>query len=235
LTNKAMKNKKNFMNIVYSMLAIAVLAVLVITVQGENLQGYLRLNTTKQLATGDLKPAARNLSAEPLSIEPKPVDAITKGELAKLIVATKNADVSNFKNCAPDVMGKWYEKYACYLVSEGIMVIASDGKFHGEMTLTRAEGAKVFTIAFFKEASRYAGKAKIFSDVNITDWHYVFVMTLAQSNVLDVKAVLTPQITPGMPTAKPQFRPIDLLTRKSAILWAQKITSNVLNKNILSN
>jgi len=227
-----MQNKKKsrqLATLAYSALAIAVLAVLVITVQGENLQGYLKLNTTKQTATGNLHPSPFTNAPGPISIEPKPVDAITKGELAKLVVATKKADPSSFKNCAPDVIGKWYEKYVCYLVSEGIMVIASDGKFHGEMTLTRAEGAKVFTLAFFKEADRYAGKAKIFSDVNLTDWYYVFVMTLAQSNVLDVKAVTTPQIT----TAKPQFKPQDSLTKKSAVYWAQKITSNVLDNSIL--
>jgi hypothetical protein len=211
----------------YALIALAVVALsaMLITFQGANLQGRLAL-----------KPAATSVrDLKPLSGEPGPYsgeavpDAINKAELAKLVAATLNVDTASYKGCAPDVLNQWYEGYACYMVSRKAMSLASDGLFHGEQTMTRAEGAKVFTKAFVKEVNWYSGSQVVFKDVPVTQWYYVYVMTLAQNKVLDVEPILAGQILPlEKASKKGYFLPQNLLGRKAATTWAQKVAANLL-------
>jgi hypothetical protein len=230
-----MDKKKQYKIVALIAFAVIALTATLISLQGADLQGRLSLKpaaVTTTPTSAKIPPDLKPVSGEPGPYSGEPIpssDVITRGELAKLIVATMNADVSSYGGCAPDLTGKWYEKYVCYLVSSKVMSISSDGKFHGELLLNRAEGAKIFTMAFFKPTDWYAGNQVVFKDVPTSQWFYVYVMTLAQKNVLDVEPLLPNQLNPlGTVVKNGIFSPANYLTKKAATIWAQNISMNVL-------
>jgi|GEM_PF-5357481 len=211
--------------------AVVALTVTLISLQGADFQGKLSLKPAAGTSTlPGIKPLSGEPGGGPYSGEPANLkDIITKGEMAKLVVAALKADPSSYGGCATDIKGLWYEKYVCYLVSLNVMGLSPDGKFHGDQLYTRAEGAKIFALAFIKPANWYAGNQLVFKDVTPQDWFYLSVMTLAQKKVLDVEPLLPGQLKPLDTIGKKGlFSPANYLTRKAATIWAQNISTKVL-------
>jgi len=224
---KTLKHKK------YTTIAIIAIAVIALSAgligfQASSFQGNLSLKPSAgvTIPVGGFKP----VSGEPGPYSGEVVTGtINKAELAKLLVATLNVDVSKYKACAPDVIGQWFETYACYMASRNPMWIGSDGLFHGDATFTRADASKFFAVTFVKPADWYTGNQVVFKDVAVNTWYYVYVMTLAQKKVLDVEPILPNQKpTIGTTTDKGLFSPATNMTQKAATIWAQNVKANLL-------
>ncbi len=219
-------------------LTVVALTVFLVAAQGQVLEGYLRLSAPA--TSSNIAGQMRGYSPEPLPYSPEPTpvkDPITRAELAKLIVAALNVDASAYKACTPDVVGKWFENYVCYVMAKGIIAAYTDGTFKPNNNVLRAEGAKVFTLAFIPKAQLYAGKMLLFKDVKPADWFYVYVMTLAQKHILDGDPVLSGNTLPNISTQAPNttlktgsFLPSNLLTKTSALVWAQNVPGKTLTK-----
>lgn len=76
-----------------------------------------------------------------------PERAINRAELMKLISLVAGMKVSDYDSgdgCFPDVKGEeWYVDYICYAFDKGLVSGYTDGYFHPERAVTRAEALKM--------------------------------------------------------------------------------------------
>jgi|WetSurMetagenome_2_1015567.scaffolds.fasta_scaffold289955_2 hypothetical protein len=197
------------------LLLVVIVGAAVFSFRGTNLQGMMR-EGVRSLKSADADGVAM----------PAGKDAVNKADLSRIVVTSLSVNPNSYKDCAPDVKGLWYEKYACYMVDHRFVSLSNDGRFNGDKFVTRAEGAKIFTTAFIKNVNWYSGNQTVFVDVKPTDWFYKYVMTLVQKRVIDVgmSAVNLPQ---GQKQGQ-YFYPATYLSKDEAMGWAGRIVTSLM-------
>lgn len=145
-------------------------------------------------------------------LQPPPVIFTNKAEFVQAVVTKLNIDVSNYKGCAPDAVGTWYENAVCYFIDKNLLSLKLDGKVHAEDNLNRAEGALLFARAVIAQNKWYQGNAQFYTDVPLGTWFYEAVNTLAVNGVSDVPAGQNFTFDAG-----------NVLTRESLKYWIDRI------------
>lgn len=142
---------------------------------------------------------------------------VTRAELAKLLTNAMGSDIGECEGLEfSDVKETdWFFEYVCYVYQEGIMMGSADGKFKPFNYVSRAEAAKVFSLAYDIEGGLYGGpepdSGDPYVDVKKEDntWYYQYVWNVGWLEIADVKA-----------WKGAKFRPMDMLTKSRAQLWA---------------
>ncbi len=204
-------------------LVVVLTAALALTLNGDALQGFFRLNFSGLRASAPAVtpvyqiPSRQNLvPMRPLSLEPPvtpeppPVnDPITRAELAKLIVDAMKVPLTtsggpHFPDVAP---GVWYYPYVETAYSHGWMVGYPDGTFKPANTVNRAEAAKIFTLSvvFNCSNSHQYPYNPYYQDTPSTQWFYGAVNRLADCKMVDI-----------LPGPKSNYFPATLLSNGRA-------------------
>ncbi|QHW29501.1 S-layer homology domain-containing protein [Paenibacillus rhizovicinus] len=129
----------------------------------------------------------------------KPYDKLTRGQAAKIIASALGLDTANvtdpgFKDVSK---GNFYYKYISALANQGI-IEGFGNKFSPNDTLTRAQMAKIITLAYKLQQS--GQQQPPFADVKQGDWFAAYVGALTEN-----------EITTG--TTPTTFSPNDSITR----------------------
>jgi len=145
----------------------------------------------------------------------KPNQQVTRGQAAKIIAQILNVDTKNVKDPGfKDVtMENQYYSAIAALVNAGIITGYEDKTFKPGNPLTRAQMAKILSLAFNFQEEVHTDKR--FVDVKETNWYAGFVQTL-----------LTHKITNG--TSATTFSPGEFVTRgqlASFVVRSEKVAS----------
>lgn len=192
-------------------------------------------------------PVPQSYSSEPVSSYPTPNtaaagvalsaellpanDNITRVELAFLLYKTldyknaglgvnttgcfKDSKLTQYKNPYDNLLG---ENAICMLVSKNILAGFSDSTFKPFNTVSRAEAAKIFQVAFDQTYTSQSGDSKAYY-ADVADnkvWFYPSVAWLVNAKVADIVSA-----------PKNNFFPSQALTHARALYWIANVKKNV--------
>lgn len=118
-----------------------------------------------------------------------PEKDITRAELTKMLVASvKPGDLSDYKDCFPDVKDDWYAPFVCFAKENNWIEGYKDGLFKPTNKINRAEALKIIyevledsKIEDFKEKL----KDNLASDISESAWYYSYYTYFQNRNLLD--------------------------------------------------
>jgi hypothetical protein len=147
-----------------------------------HLQLQLQSNPPLEAVFSSLLPLSSETSSCTLSVSPLPPglhsfevsvsDGIRSTALSLSIVAI-----------FPDVVGHWSQLNVSNLMSKGILAGYADGTFQPESPLTRAEFAKIVSLAFSFEPKR--SDSLLFSDIPTGFWALPFIERLWKAQIIE--------------------------------------------------
>lgn len=141
-----------------------------------------------------------------------PNNSITRAEFLKIALAHLGYNVYAVQSASfTDISsGDWYYRYATFARSKGFISGYSDGSFHPNSSITRAEALKmIMTIAGISTYSA-SGRAPLFTDVSSSDWYFDAVILGADLGIVEGYSNNT-------------FRPNNSITRAEAAVIAQRV------------
>lgn len=145
----------------------------------------------------------------------RPEVAVTRAEFVTMLArAMGGYDGSkDYGASYPDVAkGKWYANYIAYAKQKGLTSGYPDGTFRPNSPITRAEAARLLTVA----AELPAGKTGTFSDVKEGAWYTGAIESLAAAGIAS-----------GYPDGT--YRPDRHITRAEAVRLIVMMTENALD------
>ncbi|MCK9186542.1 S-layer homology domain-containing protein [Candidatus Gracilibacteria bacterium] len=151
---------------------------------------------------------------------------LTRGQLTKLLV-----DYSPYLDLLPfpenptysDVSkNNPYTQYIYSVSEQGILSGYSDGMFHPDNVIAKAELAKAFYLAFNLSDDKLP-KTSTFSDVKVEEWFFPYVEALNKTGVLDND----PYVTKNSRISKNYFYPANSVFFAEAELWAKYLSKYV--------
>ena len=118
----------------------------------------------------------------------RPYQELSRAELIKTIVTAKKFYplALNYNNCFNDVHTEWFATSVCLAKEKGWVGGYSDGAFHPNETLTKAEALKMIMEAFaIKETPADKTPANMFADLDKDAWYYNYVKVALEHNLLE--------------------------------------------------
>ncbi|MEK7563465.1 MAG: beta-propeller domain-containing protein [Patescibacteria group bacterium] len=94
---------------------------------------------------------------------------INRAEFLKIVLESRG-DISDLKNCFPDVNGEWFANYVCTAKSEGIVSGYPDGSFKPEQEINFVEAGKILALAYGQKIEQ-----------NSSDWYEPYARALESS------------------------------------------------------
>lgn len=134
-----------------------------------------------------------------LGIIPTPTNPTSEPSQPTPSQPTEKPDTTTDEVSLSDIKGHWAEDIIKQLAASGV-VSGSDGKFHPEESITRAEFCKLIAVAFY---GGQTAKVDAFNDVTPDAWYYPYVSVLNKYRIID-----------GMESGI--FAPNDLIKRQDA-------------------
>ncbi|MDI7744308.1 S-layer homology domain-containing protein, partial [Lysinibacillus fusiformis] len=132
----------------------------------------------------------------------KPYQAVTRAEAAKMIAMTLNLNTDKVKDPGFKDISKnsWAYGSIAALANQGI-IVGYGSQFKPNDPLTRAQLAKILTLAFKLQASPL--KDKRFTDVQPADWYANYVQPLIEKGITNGTTATT--FSPGQTVTRGQI------------------------------
>jgi hypothetical protein len=118
----------------------------------------------------------------------KPDQPITRAELVKIVLQCKlDPNYSyNYGSSFSDVPeGAWFDAYIGEAEHQGIVDGYSDGSFHPQQSVNRAEALKIILLARYSEDQLNATGSMNFSDVTAGSWYEKYLLYAVGNNFVD--------------------------------------------------
>lgn len=111
-----------------------------------------------------------------------PSQKIDRAEFLKILIATLSVEISDYKNCFPDVTTQWFAPYICFAKERGVVKGFADGNFYPEKNVTLAEAAKMTVLLFdydISDQEPYSTDTSRLKYHLVRDsWFYPYVITI---------------------------------------------------------
>lgn len=121
----------------------------------------------------------------------KPARTINRAEFMKLLLKgdfdlMDDEEEASYGNCFPDVQDQWFAKYVCLAAESGWVKGYSDGLFHLERTVSRAEVLKIVYLSAGVEIPSFANTSDLpYKDVFGSAWYAPYVVQAYKDGLLE--------------------------------------------------
>jgi len=115
----------------------------------------------------------------------RPNATVNRAELLKIIVASKNLELSGdkYQNCFPDVTNQWFAPFVCYAKQQGWVKGYPDGTFKPAQTVSKAESLKMLLEAYNVNLDNNLNAG--FTDVDTNAWFTPYVAKAKNQGLLE--------------------------------------------------
>ena len=118
----------------------------------------------------------------------QPNKTLNRAELMKILAISdlKGEDTSTYRDCFPDVTDEWFAPYVCYGASLGWIQGYTDGLFHPERIVSRAEALKIIFKSADTEIPSFANVRELpYEDVFGSAWFAPYVVEAYNVGLLE--------------------------------------------------
>ncbi|MDX9971302.1 MAG: S-layer homology domain-containing protein [Candidatus Gracilibacteria bacterium] len=123
-----------------------------------------------------------------------PQKEITRAELTKMLVQSLNpGDLSEYKNCFPDVKEDWYAPYVCFAKENNWITGYKDGKFKPSNTINRAEALKIiYEVLIDEKIEDFSETLKkdLATDISESSWYFDYYTYFENRDLLDLNHIV---------------------------------------------
>jgi hypothetical protein len=117
----------------------------------------------------------------------RPFQELTRAELLKTIVSAKKQYplALNYTNCFKDVKNQWFAPAVCLAKEKGWISGYTDGSFHPNEILTKAEALKMILKAFDIKKTPDTPSVDMYEDVEKNAWYYQYIETALSRKLIN--------------------------------------------------
>jgi hypothetical protein len=150
----------------------------------------------------------------------KPTRTINRAEFMKLLLKgdfdfMDDDEKATYKNCFPDVQDQWFANYVCLGAESGWVKGYSDGLFHPERTVSRAEVLKIIYLSADVDIPSFVNTSDLpYDDVFGSAWYAPYVVQAYKDGLLENTSALF-----GPNEGQNRAQVAEIIYRYFVVLW----------------